>query len=607
MLARTDSRARALVLLLVISLLTTGIGARLIWWHVLDTGDLVAMARSQFENTQPILAARGEIVDRSGVLLATSVELQSVFALPPVVQKHDPAKAAELLATVLELDRTDVYAKLTSGLQWTWLRRRIDPAMAARLNALHLAGIGTLPEPKRVYPVEGASPGTTMAAQVIGFVDVDGVGQAGVEQSSDPSLAGVKGLMTVDQDVAGRQIGDSLREIKPPVNGANLTLTIDAGLQHILEARMWDTFQKNHAKGAVGLVMDVHTGAILALATYPSYDANAYAATDASLYTNPAVSRQYEPGSVMKAFTIAAALDAGAITTSTKVVDDNNLRIGKVRIQNADRYSFPYGHGEITAADVLKLSNNIGAAKIGLTLGGRGLYDAFKRYGFGSPTGVDIAGEVPGVVWDPDGPHGSGDLTTAQNSFGQGLSLTAVQLAAGYAAIGNGGTLVTPHVVAGWTDADGTYHDATPPGAGRVMREETAHTVLGLLTGAIDDGIAKAARVPGYSIAGKTGTAQIAGPREHTIVDGYDAQGKPIYKKVTRFEYINGWIDSSFIGVYPASNPQLVTLILLNRPATWGRYVMAERPDQVFADLGPQILDYLAIPPDRSGGSVASR
>src|SRR6476659_1922733 len=184
MLARTDSRARALVLLLVISLLTTGIGARLIWWHVLDTGDLVAMARSQFENTQPILAARGEIVDRSGVLLATSVELQSVFALPPVVQKHDPAKAAELLATVLELDRTDVYAKLTSGLQWTWLRRRIDPAMAARLNALHLAGIGTLPEPKRVYPVEGASPGTTMAAQVIGFVDVDGVGQAGVEQSS---------------------------------------------------------------------------------------------------------------------------------------------------------------------------------------------------------------------------------------------------------------------------------------------------------------------------------------------------------------------------------------------------------------------------------------
>jgi cell division protein FtsI/penicillin-binding protein 2 len=607
MLARTDSRARALVLLVLIGLVTTGIGARLVWWQVLDTGDLVAMAESQFENTQPIVAERGEIFDRSGVLLATSVELQSVFALPPTVQKHDPAKTAELVASVLGLDRAEVYATLTSDLEWTWLRRRITPTMAERLNALHLAGVGTLPEPKRVYPIEGVSPGTTMAAQVLGFVNVNGDGQAGVEQYANPSLAGRAGMMTVDEDVAGRPIADSVRELKAPVNGANLTLTIDAGLQHILEARMWETYQKNHAKGAVGLVMDVHTGAILALATFPSYDANAYAATDASLYTNPAVSRQYEPGSVMKAFTIAAALDAEAISTSTKVVDDNNLRIGKVRIQNADRYRFPYGHGEITAADVLKLSNNVGAAKIGLTLGGRGLYEAFKRYGFGSPTGIDIAGEVPGVVWDPDGPHGSGDLTTAQNSFGQGLSLTAVQLAAGYAAIGNGGTLVTPHVVAGWTDADGTYHDATPPGAGRVMRAETAHTVLGLLTGAIDDGIAKAAQVPGYSIAGKTGTAQIAGPRERTIVDGYDAQGNPIYKKVTRYEYIEGWIDSSFIGVYPANDPQLVTLILLNRPATWGRYVMAERPDQVFASLGPQILDYLAIPPDRSGGSVASR
>jgi cell division protein FtsI/penicillin-binding protein 2 len=180
MLARTDSRARALVLLVLISLVTAGIGARLVWWQVLDTGDLVAMAESQFKNTQPIVAERGEIFDRSGVLLATSVELQSVFALPPTVQKHDPAKAAELLASVLGLDRAEVYATLTSDLEWTWLRRRIDPTMAARLNALHLVGIGTLPEPKRVYPVEGVSPGTTMAAQVLGFVNVNGDGLAGV-------------------------------------------------------------------------------------------------------------------------------------------------------------------------------------------------------------------------------------------------------------------------------------------------------------------------------------------------------------------------------------------------------------------------------------------
>ena len=370
---------------------------------------------------------------------------------------------------------------------------------------------------------------------------------------------------------------------------------------------MWETFQKNNAKGAIGLVMDVHTGAILALASYPSYDANAFATTDPALYTNPAVSRQYEPGSVMKAFTIAAALDAGAITTSDTFLDDNNLRIGKVRIQNADRYNFPYGHGEIRPADVLKLSNNVGAARIGLTLGSQGLFEAFRRFGFGQPTDVDIAGEAPGVVWNPDGPNGSGELTTAQNAFGQGLSVTAVQLVAGYAAIANGGTLVTPHVVAGWTDAAGVFHDTAPEPAGRVMREETAHTVLGLLTGAIDDGIAQAARVDGYAIAGKTGTAQIAGPVERSVIDGYDAAGQPIYKKVTVNQYIDGWIDSSFVGVYPASNPQIATLILLHRPATWGRYQMAERPDDVFGDLAPQILDYLAIPPDRPNATVAAR
>ena len=310
----------------------------------------------------------------------------------------------------------------------------------------------------------------------------------------------------------------------------------------------------------------------------------------------------------MKAFTIAAALDAGAITTSTKVVDDNNLRIGKVRIQNADRYSFPYGHGEITAADVLKLSNNVGAAKIGLTLGGRGLYDAFKRYGFGSPTGVDIAGEVPGVVWDPDGPHGSGDLTTAQNSFGQGLSRhrrPARRRLRGDRRTAACSSRRTSSPAGPMPTAPTTTRRRPAPAGSCARRPRTPSS--GSSPARSTMASRRRRRSPATRSRARRAPPQIAGPREHTVVDGYDAQGKPIYKKVTRFEYINGWIDSSFIGVYPASNPQLVTLILLNRPATWGRYVMAERPDQVFADLGPQILDYLAIPPDRSGGSVASR
>jgi len=605
LLARTDSRARALLLLLVASVIATGIGARLAWWQIVERDGLATMAWNQLAQNEQIPAARGEITDSTGVLLATSVELQSIFATPPSVE--DPESAAALLAPALGLPMDDLRDVLSSDDPWVWLKRRVDLSVSDRIRDMHLAGIGMLPETKRVYPVEGISPRTTLAAQIIGFVNVDGVGQYGIESSENNLLAGLSGSVTADADVAGRQIADSVRELQQPVDGSDLRLTIDAGLQHLLEAAMWGTYRRNNAEGVTGVVMDVKTGAVLALATFPSYDANQYGTLQPEIFSNPAVSRQYEPGSVMKAFTISAALDAGAITLKDRFKDDNNLRIGDVRIQNADRYTYPYGHGRITAGDVLKLSNNVGAAKIGLTLGRERLYQAFKRFGFGEPTGIEISGEAPGVVWNPDGPNGSGDLTAAQNAFGQGLSVTAMQLVAGYAAIGNGGELITPHVVAGWTTPDGTYHPAQPPTPRRIMREETADTVLRLLTDAVDNGIAQPASIPGYSVAGKTGTAQIAGPITTRVRTGTDADGKPIYQSATHFGYISNWIDSSFISLMPASDPQIVTLLLIHKPAVWGLYQMAQRPDDLFRDLAPDILSYLAIPPDRPTQPVASR
>jgi cell division protein FtsI/penicillin-binding protein 2 len=342
--------------------------------------------------------------------------------------------------------------------------------------------------------------------------------------------------------------------------------------------------------------MNAETGAILGMASFPSYDANDFATTDGELFANPAVARQYEPGSVMKAFTLAAALDAGAITTRETFVDDNNLRIGRVRIQNADRWDFPSGHGPITAADVLALSNNVGAAKIGLELGRAELYKAFLRFGFGAPTGIELAGEASGVVWDPDGANASGDLTAAQNAFGQGLSLTAVQLVAGYASFANGGMLVRPHVIEGWTDPDGTYHVAKQPPAERIMRPETARTMVRLLTNAIDDGIATGAQVPGYTVAGKTGTAQIA-----AAVKVKDADGN----LVERWQYIDGWVDSSFVGLLPKGDTKLVGLVLIHRPAGAGGRTMPDRPENVYSRLMPQVLNYLAIPPDRPLEPVA--
>jgi cell division protein FtsI (penicillin-binding protein 3) len=594
MLARTDSRARALVLLIVASLVAGTIGARLVWWQVVSRDELVSMALAQLTRQQELPAERGEITDYNGTLLATSIELQSIFATPPSVE--DPEAAAALLATVLRMPLAEVRSRLDSDRAWVWLDRRVQPEVAERVARLNLEGVGMLPETKRVYPVAGVAGGTTMAAQLIGYVDVDGDGQYGVEGMEDALLGGTPGEVTAHEDVVGRQIADSVYALSEPVDGADLRLTIDAGVQSLLEAEMWATYRTNHARGVTGLIMNARTGAILGMVSYPSYDANAFGETDPARFRDPAIARQYEPGSVMKAFTVAAALDAGAITTSDTVLDDNNLVIGDVRIQNADRYDYPYGHGEITPGEVLRLSNNVGAAKIGLELGRAALYDAFRRYGFGSPTGIDLEGEATGTVWNPDGANASRDLTAAQNAFGQGLSVTAMQLAAGYAAIANGGTLVTPHVVAGWTDADGTRHDAALPPGERIMRAETADTVLGLLVDAIDDGIASGAGLPGYTVAGKTGTAQIAGPRTVRLENG---------ETVERWEYVDGWVDSSFIGVLPEAETPLVSLILLHRPAVWGRYRMAERPETVFARLMPQVLDYLAIPPDRPAPPVA--
>ena len=594
MLARTDSRARALVLLIVIALVATGIGARLVWWQVFQGPSLTAMAQRQLAQHEELPAERGEITDVNGTLLATSVELQSVFATPPTVD--DPVAAARLLSDTLDLDYATVRERLTSEAAWVWLKRRVTAEQADQIRQMDLRGVGMLPETKRVYPVGGVAKDTTIAAQLIGFVDVDGEGRYGVEGREDSLLAGAPGVVSAQEDVIGRRIADSATLLTEPVDGADLRLTIDVGVQHLLEQEMWSTFRKNRAVGVTGLIMDAETGAILGMASYPSYDANRFATTEGERFANPAVARQYEPGSVMKAFTIAAAIDAGAVTTEDTVVDDNNLRLANVRIQNADRYDHPYGRGPITPADVLAYSNNVGAAKFGLELGRQGLHQAFLRYGFGSPTGIEIVGEADGVVWDPDGPNASGDLTAAQNAFGQGLSVTAVQLAAGYAAFANGGTLVTPHVIEGWTDPDGSYHEAERPPGERIMRPETAETMVDLLVNAIDNGIAKGAQIPGYSVAGKTGTAQIAGPVE---VKGEDGE------TVTRWRYIDGWVDSSYIGFLPHSERKLVTLVLLHRPSVWGRYQMAERPETVYSRLMSGVLDYLAVPPDRSADAVA--
>ena len=385
MLARTDSRARALVLLIVVTLLASAIGARLVWWQVVEREWLAEMALNQLAQQHSLPAERGEITDRHGELLATSVEVQSVFVTPPTIE--DRGLASALLASALDMPAAEVRARIDNDRSWVFLKRRVSADVAERIRALDIAGVGLLPETKRVYPVAGAGSETTLAAQILGFVDNNGAASYGVEQAEDAMLAGTPGEITAQEDVAGRRIADSVTLLTEPIDGRDLRLTIDMGVQHLLEQAILESFEVNRAAGATGIIMNAKTGAILGMASFPAYDANRFATTEGELFANPAVSRMYEPGSVMKAFTIAAALDAGAVTTRDTFDDDNNLQIGGIRIQNADRRDWPYGHGPITPKDVLALSNNVGAAKVGLELGGDALHDALRRYGFGSTTG----------------------------------------------------------------------------------------------------------------------------------------------------------------------------------------------------------------------------
>ncbi|MGZ6256422.1 MAG: peptidoglycan D,D-transpeptidase FtsI family protein, partial [Candidatus Limnocylindria bacterium] len=311
MLARTDSRARALFLLVVMAMVAAAIGGRLAWWHVAQHDRLSAMAAEQLAQNEEIPAERGLIRDARGQLLATSVQVYSVYATPPDV--IDAESEAAILANLLHLSREDLLTRLSGEKAWVWLQRRVEPAVSDRIRALELPGIGLLPETKRVYPTAGAAPGSTLAAQLIGYVNLDGTGQYGVEGAENQRLAGQAGHLVAEEDVAGRQIADSVELAVNPVNGADLTLTIDSGVQQLLEAQLYDTYVKNQAHGATGIVMDVHSGAILAMASFPTFNGNDYGITDPSLFDNPAVAHPYEPGSVMKAFTMAAALDAGAI------------------------------------------------------------------------------------------------------------------------------------------------------------------------------------------------------------------------------------------------------------------------------------------------------
>ncbi len=554
------SPRRLRVLFALFACATLILSLRVGYWHTLGRGELLEGAVDQVRSDLVLLAQRGIIRDRSGALLATTVPLRSLYAIPKRVQDHaaTAAKLAPLLGTTSEAVR----AALDSGAEWLYLRRRLPEPTARAIESLGIAGLGFETEPKRLYPND------SIGAHVLGFVNDEGSGQYGVEGAYDAMLRGVAGRLVVERDPKDRELAIGLRTARPPVNGADLGLTVDLVMQTSAERVLRAAMEKEKAASGSIVILDPRNGGILALASWPSYDPAAVAKADPQALLDRATSWTFEPGSTMKAITIAAAIDRHLVTPGTTYEDKGYAIIGGRRLNNA----LGKAHGTTTVTQVLERSANAGAVFVGEKLGASQLRAYLEAFGFGRATGVDLAGEARGDLrplaeWYPV------DLGTV--SFGQGMAATPLQLAAAYAAIANGGTLYRPYVVATRRDADGEHRTA-PVAVRRPISEETAATMRTMLTSTVDNGIAKAASLPGYSVAGKTGTAQI--PSE----DG---------------RYADDAYVSSFAGFAPANDPRFVAVVVLERPQS--RLLGTVTAMEAFREIAFDALRALRVQPDR--------
>ena len=520
MLGRTDSRRRLLFLLGLFLAGSLALVTRTAYWQVGRGEWLLAKAEAQTTSRTEVPSRRGEIYDRTGtVLLATTVERERVVAAADQIpaQRRDAIAAA--LVRILTLDpvaEAALRAKLDSRKPYVILARDVEPRLAERIRQAardgRIEGIALEAEPLRVYPQAGGGPDSTLAAHLLGFVNRESEGQYGVEQFYQDTLGGTPRIVVVQRDLNGRTRPETAVVEQAGDPGEDLRLSIDAGLQLALEQELLAAYIADEAKSVSAVVMDPYTGEVYAEATYPSYDANAYRAVADEApgrFIDPVVSNVYEPGSVFKMMTAAIALESGVVKPTTMIKDIGTLRLdgGRTKIDNANRK----GMGWITFEDGIAYSRNVVAAKIALRLGATLksssviLHDTWIRLGYGSPTGIDLAGEVAGLVNDPAiVPWREIDLANA--SFGQGVAVTPIQLAVAYASLLNGGTMVQPHVVKSIG-----VDDVAVTSKGRVVTAVVSKQLLGLADHVIEEVpfYRDRTQVPGYHVGGKTGTAQI--------------------------------------------------------------------------------------------------
>jgi cell division protein FtsI/penicillin-binding protein 2 len=532
-----------------------------------DLSDTISQRQREFA------PARGRILDRQGELLATNdVQYELGLSPPNVVSPQDVATA---LSDLLDKSVTDLLAAAQSDKPYVLVARPVSAQVGEKINALkesgqvNLSGVDLTPIPHRYYP------GGALAAQVLGFVayNQDGrqVGYFGVEGFFNDLLAGrpVKGVE--------RYIPFEVEPDPTPDEGADLYLTLDRDIQYLVEVTMADAITRYAAQGGVIIVMNPRNGEILGMSAWPTYNPNNYVQSPPTDPANPAISGQYEPGSTFKILTMAAALDSGSVTPQSTFFDAGFLEVGGVGIRNWDGGSY----GPVDMTGCLRYSLNTCMAHLSTQMGTTTFYNYLSAFGFGHLTNVDLAAEAPGRLKRPGDPDWF-DSDLGANGFGQGVAVTPLQLITAVSAVANEGTVMQPHILRR-VDNGGKTHDIQPQVLGRPIKPETAATLSEMLAQSLELGEGDQALVPGYRIAGKTGTAQIP------IVGGYDPERT----------------IASFIGWGPVDDPQFVVLVILNRPSAsiWG----SETAAPTFASLAQRLVVLMEIPPDNVRRALAGQ
>lgn len=581
-----DSRTRlALLGLLMMGMFLLVVG-KLLWVQIISGTELGKRATVQVTDKIKRNTPRGRIVDRNGEELAVSIMVHSLYADPGEMSENPtpgkkaevrdiPRIAAQKLAPVLQMSEETLYKKLTVDGRFSWIKRMLEPKDYAAVQQIikenKLTGLHFITESKRYYTKK------SMAAQVLGFVGTDDNGLSGLELALDSVLKGAETRQTKKVDAMGRTVvtdgNTDLDETKEKPVVATVYLTIDSKIQFVIEDALDDAMKRTNAAGAAVLIMDPNTGAILAMGSRPTFNPNQFDEFPATTWLNRAVSIIYEPGSVFKPIVGTMGLSEGLITPDTPINDTGSIRIADRTISNWDGS----GMGLVKFEDVIKFSINTGMVQLGMKLGAQKEIDWAKKYGFGKATGIELPGEEDGILYDPKNMY---DPDIATLAIGQGIAVTPLQELRAICAIANGGELLKPYIIDRIVAPNGeVIRQGKKQTVRQVITPEVAEQMRAMMEKVVSEGGGKTARIQGYRIAGKTGTAQ----------------------KISEYGgYAPGQYIASFVGFVPADKPQYAMLVMLDNPrgAFYGSQVSAP----IFRDTLQQILVAKGIQPSNSEG-----